>query len=337
MKWFERDQLRSFGARLRAAVLDPQRWRRVVTYNLPLKFLSLVFAFGLWSFVNFGERDSEDTLKVPLELRNIPAQLMITSPRVDFVDVRVIGPRTLLGRIDRNRQSIGLDLGGVRTGPAVFRVGAESLNLPRGVRVMRINPAQVTMELERVSHKSVPVRVRLVGKLGTDLQVADTKVSPEMVQISGPASDIDDVHAASTEPIDLSKVGAGTLERELPLESAGDYVAFSASRIAVQVRIEETAVTRELKKVTIRVRNATQEAVVTPSTVRLVVKGPRRLVSGLELNEEAAYVDAAEKRPGEYVVKPIVDLPEGVDIVSSDPETVKLVISSGKRGRRSGR
>ncbi|MBI3783401.1 MAG: hypothetical protein HY270_08360, partial [Deltaproteobacteria bacterium] len=310
MKLIETTQLKQLWRRVRAAVLDPHRWRQAFTHNLSLKALSLALAFGLWSFVNFGERDSEETFKVPLELRNIPAALMMTSPRVDFIDVRVVGPKTLLGRIDRNRQSIALDLSGVRPGPSVFRVAAESLNLPRGVRVVRINPAQLSMELERLSHKSVPVRVRFVGKPGPDLQVVDTKVSPEMVQVSGPASDIDDVHAASTQSIDLSKATAGTLEQELPLENAGDYVSFSANRVAVQVRIDEISITREFKKVPVVVRNAEDESVLNPSTVRVVVKGPKRLVNDLELNHQGAYVDAAGKHPGEHSVRPIVELPE---------------------------
>jgi YbbR domain-containing protein len=333
MKLIETEQLKTLSNRVWNALRDPQRWRQALTRNLSLKILSLMIAFGLWSFVNFGERDTEDTLKVPLELRNIPPQLMITSPRVDFIDVRVSGPRTLLGRVDRNRLSLPLDMSGVKPGPAVFRVVAESLVLPRGVRVVRINPAQVTIELERVTHKTVPVRVRLIGKPPPDLRIADTKVSPEMVQVSGPATDIEDVTVASTQPIDISKATNGTIERELPLEAAGDYVSFSASRVAIQLRIEDVAITREIKGVPITVRNATLERTVSPATTRLVVRGAKQLVESLE---PAPYVDAADHDAGEHILKPKLDLPEGVELVTIDPATVKLVLSA-KRPKRPAR
>src|SRR5437867_9864468 len=132
MSRLDRERLRAAWVAVRT-VLDPERIRGAFTRNLPLKTLSLLISFSLWFFVNFGERDTEESLKVPLELRNVPAHLLITSPRVDFIDLRVIGPRTLLGRIDRNRLSMALDLTGVRPGPAVFRVDTESLSLPRGV------------------------------------------------------------------------------------------------------------------------------------------------------------------------------------------------------------
>ncbi|HVM96737.1 MAG TPA: hypothetical protein VMT89_10125, partial [Candidatus Acidoferrales bacterium] len=66
MKLIETTQLTDVWRRLRAAAVDPQRWRYAFTHNLSLKALSLALAFGLWSFVNFGERDSEESLKVPL-------------------------------------------------------------------------------------------------------------------------------------------------------------------------------------------------------------------------------------------------------------------------------
>jgi hypothetical protein len=89
MKWIEREQVRRAWQTVRRNVLDPNRIRRLFTYNIALKILSLAIAFSIWFFVNFGERDTEETLKVPLELRNIPAHLMIASPTVDFTDLRV--------------------------------------------------------------------------------------------------------------------------------------------------------------------------------------------------------------------------------------------------------
>ncbi len=332
-KWFEREQLRAAWRRVRNALLDPERMRQLITRNFALKLLSVLIAFSLWFFVNFGERDTEESLRAPLELRNIPAHLMITSPRVDFIDLRVTGPRTLLGRIDRNRLAIGLDLSGVRPGPAVFRVDAEALNLPRGVRMTRINPAQVTLELERIGHKTVPVRLRLAGKPPADLQVTDTKVSPETVEVVGPASDVDDVQTANTEPLDIREAEVGTLERELPLESAGEYLSFSANRAAAQVRIEEVSVTRELKRVPIEVRNATHQFRVSPDQLRLVVRGPKRVIGKLELNHGAVYIDAEGRDVGERVVKPTVELPAGVELVSSDPATVQLNLWKSRRAK----
>jgi len=334
MKWVNRQQVREVWQALRASVLSREQIRQWFTRNIALKSLSLTIAFGLWTFVNFGERDTEEILKVPLELRNIPAQLMLTSPRVDFIDVRVVGPRTLLGRVDRDRLSIGLDLEGVRPGPAVFRVGGEEINLPRGVKVVRVNPSQVTIELEKVAHKSVPVQLKTVGKLPAEFQVTDTKVAPDTVQVTGPASDIDDVHAALTEAVDLSRISEGVFERELPLESAGDYLSFSTGRVAAQIRIEELSQTREIKRVQLELRGRGAEWQAVPDAVRVVVRGPRRTVTDLELADGAAYVEAAEDKTGEHTAQVMVDLPDRVQLMAVEPSQAKIVMKRPPRGKR---
>jgi len=337
MKPFDRSAAAAVWRRMRRTVANPEQIGRLVTRNAGLKLLSLFIAFGLWFFVNFGERDTEESLRVPLELRNIPAHLAITSPRMDFVDLRLSGPRALLGRIDRGRLSVGLDLSGVRAGPAVFRVDVESINLPRGVKTLRINPSQVTLELERVGRKTVPVHLRVGGTLPPDLEVVGTEVAPETVEVSGPASDIAEVAAANTEPLDLAHALPGTLERELWLEPAGEYLAFSANRVAVQVRIAETLVTREVKGVAVEVRNATDLVQLKPDRVRVTVRGPKSVVGEPTLTLGPAYVDAAGLTAGTHSLPPRLDVPEGVEVVAVDPPRVDLALSArkgGGRGRR---
>jgi YbbR domain-containing protein len=222
----------------------------------------------------------------------------------------------------------------VRPGPAVFRLDTDSLNLPRGVKVLRITPAQVTLELERVAHKSVPVHLRLTGKPPSGLQVVDTKVAPETVQVSGPVSDVEDVQAANTDPLDIHGATAGTIERELPLEPPSEYLSFSANRVAAQVRIEEVPATREFKRVDVNVRNASLRYRVRPDHVRVTVRGPRRLVDNLELGSGSVYLDAAGETAGEHVVKPTVEVPAGVQIISVEPGQVQLSLWKGKPSRR---
>ena len=77
--------------------------RTLLLHNAAIKLLSILIAAGLWFFVNAGERDTELAVRVPVELRNRPANMMLVSPRVDFIDLVVSGPRTLLNRIDLTR------------------------------------------------------------------------------------------------------------------------------------------------------------------------------------------------------------------------------------------
>jgi hypothetical protein len=310
----------------KAARIGATSLRLLVTHNPGLKLLSIAIAIALWSFVNVGERDAEEPLQVPLELRNIPANLVLTSPRLDFIDLRVIGPRTLLGRIDRSRLSMSLDLDGVRPGPAVFRVGPESFNLPRGVRVARINPSQITLELERIGRRSVPVRLQLSGELGEDFRLVEATVSPEAIEVSGPASDVREVPEVITEKLDISTARAGALERDLALAPIGEYLTYSVKRVTARARIEDVVLERSFAAIPVAAVNLGDGWRVSPETVTVNVRGPRRLVRLLQPDSLTISVDAAESPEDGGPITPQVQLPEELELVSVQPAQVHIEV-----------
>jgi YbbR domain-containing protein len=306
--------------------------RTALTRDFGLKVLSLTLAFALWFFVNAGERDTEVALQVPLELRNIPADLMQISPRIDFVDLRVLGPRTLLARIDRDRLSLVLDVGGVRSGPATFRLVPGALNLPRGVNVVRLAPSEITLEWAQRIEKTVPVRLALIGKPPADLRVTSSTVAPEKVRVIGPADQVKGLKAVETEPVDLSDAKPGVLEGDVALQPAGEYVSYSASVVHMQVRLEEPLENRSFRGVTLVLRNATPETTVRPSTIHLTLRGPRSVIEALELDHGAVYIDASELPVGLHEIAPALDLPPEVEVRKREPATVSVQVRESQMG-----
>jgi YbbR domain-containing protein len=316
-------------------------WRRTVRFigflrdlvlrNVGLKLLSLLAAFALWVFVNAGARETERALQIPLELQNLPRHLMIVSPRVDLVDLRVSGPRTLLGRINPKELKIVLDLSGVRPGPAVFRVLTDPLNLPRGVKIARLTPSEVTLEFSRTSRRTLPVRVTFTGRPPGDLRVTQTKVAPESVEVSGPMEVVDKMQAVETAPIDLSTTEPGVIQRELLLEPPLQYLSYTASLVRAEVRLEEPEQTRVFKRVPVVVRNTSQRTTVKPESVSITVRGPRSALQALELDHGAVYIDAAGLEPGEHAIAPSADLPAEVELVKQEPAKLAVSVSSEKR------
>ena len=86
-------------------------WENIVALagsNLGLKVLALIIAVGLWLA---GQRDIERSVEVPVEIRNVPLGLMVMDHRVDFVVLRLSGPRTLVSTFDAETLKLGLDRG----------------------------------------------------------------------------------------------------------------------------------------------------------------------------------------------------------------------------------
>jgi hypothetical protein len=309
-------------------VAESLRW--IAFRNAGLKLLSLIAAIGLWFFVNAGERDAELSFQVPVELRNIPPNVMLVSPRVDFIDVVARGPRTLLNRIHPDQLAMVLDVRGVRPGPAVFRILSEALDLPRGVSVVRLTPSEVTLEFAGVLRKRVPVHVTLAGKPPAGLRIVSTKVAPESVELIGPADQIEQIKAADTVPLDLADADAGVVERDLPLDAPREYVSMSAGLVHAQLVLAEVERTRTLT-VPVAVRNSAYRTVLKPPTIQITVRGPRSATDALELDHGAVYIDAAGREPGTYDVAPAVDLPAEIELLKQDPGSVEVRILRQKR------
>ena len=95
-------------------------WRHIgstASSNVGLAVLSFVIALGLWIA---GHRDIERAIEVPVEFRNIPSDLMVLDNRVDYVVLRLSGPRTLVSTLDADDLKLPLDLHGSKSGSLSF-------------------------------------------------------------------------------------------------------------------------------------------------------------------------------------------------------------------------
>lgn len=314
---------------------DIRKLERALEHNFLLKMFSVVFAIGLWAFVNLGARDTEKALLVPLELRNIPEQYMVTSPVADTVEMRVRGPRTLLGSIEDRRQRVILDLANVRAGTTSFKIDSEMLNLPRGVRVVRVSPVQITLEVERVVRKSLPVSAGVTGSVPAGFRIAETEIRPPTVMVTGPAREVEPLKIIVTEPIKLP-AGQSTFEESILLVKPGDLMRLLPESVTVRGRLEEVTSSQDFKQVEIGVRNASRQTRILPARIDVTIRGPQRLLKGLKLSGDNVFVDVAGLAPGAYRGKIEVALPEGLEAQELRPNEVSVRIlgepTTQKRG-----
>ncbi len=299
--------------------------RGLVVHNFLLKVLSLVIAVGMWFFVNAAERDTEAEYPIPVRLINQPGPLLLVSPRIETVDLRVSGPRTLLARIERGDLTVDIDLTRVRAGATTFRLRPNSLALPRGVMPVRITPSEITLEFAKIESKRVPVQLAVDGRPG-DLLITESKVTPEQISISGPERLIREIEVVKTLPLDLDGAEPGRIKRDLMLDLEVDYLTLSSPEVHVELLLEEPVGEGKTGSIAVVVRNSVGEATVSPPEVVLEVKGPRSKVEALELPNGAVYVDAQGLEPGTHRLKPLATLPAGIELVRELKEVrVKII------------
>jgi YbbR domain-containing protein len=311
---------------------------RNVTHNWVLKLASIAFAVGLWGFVNLGARDADRALTVPLELRGLPPNLMITNAVPDSVSVRLRGPRTILGTIDERRERIRIDLSNVAVGATSYKIDPDRLALPRGVALLSVSPVEVTVDVERMMERTLPVVTNFAGAVPAGYRVVESDVRPPAVTVAGPATRVEALRNVPCGPLHLAPT-TGNFEESVPLERPADLIRLVPDRVTVRGVLEEIVVAQDFRNVEIGVRNPPQEYRLRPRSVDVTVRGSQRLVRDLRLSSQNLFVDLTGVPPG-FHARPIqATVPPGVEVVDIRPaETTVEVVGAPRetKGRAKG-
>jgi YbbR domain-containing protein len=309
--------------------LPRERWASRVVMPSSSDVATWLVAFGiaiaLWLFVNMGERESERTLRVRLDTEHLPAGMVITSPLPSAIELGVTGSGLILSSIDTTALRTTLDLAGARPGTATYALGGRDFGLPRKVRVTRVSPSHVTVQFDRVSRRSVPVRVQRRGELPEGLKLAGVTIQPDQVVVSGPRERIGPLAEVDTRPIDLSELGPGETEIEAALEIPGALMQLGRPSARLRFVVERVLGERVLKAVPVEARGTGAEGWrTTPSTIELTVRGPQADVTRLTLPADAVWVDVSDVPPGGADLEPQFQVPPGFEVVRWKPRTVRV-------------
>jgi YbbR domain-containing protein len=96
------------------------------------------------------------------------------------------------------------------------------------VRVVRVTPSEVRFKFEQPLTHRVPVRVRFANEGRNGYHVTGLTVQPAGLEIAGPQSRVERVHAVETDPVD---VGLATGATEVRVNAYVDdpFVSFQSS------------------------------------------------------------------------------------------------------------
>jgi len=177
--------------------------------NFWLKVLALALATALW-FLVVGERGTEVGFLIPLELKGIPPDMVVTSNPPREVEVRVTGSAALLSNLIPGQISAVIDLSKAEPGLNRFNLMNERLKAPRGITVIRLNPSFIKIKVEKLESKVLPVKKKLTGTVAEGYELVESSVKPETVEVVGTKNQLRRLKSISTVPhvIDDLTIGA---------------------------------------------------------------------------------------------------------------------------------
>lgn len=172
-----------------------------------LKVLSVVLATMLW-FAVAGEKTSERGFSAPVEFNNVPGDLEVISGGVNDVDVRLRASPSVMSQLGPQTVSAQVDLSDAGEGEHIVHLTPEKIRAPFGVRIVKVQPSVLTLNLERSIEREVQVSPRLVGRPAAGYEVASVAVEPPTVRLAGPRSHVEKLQTAYTEPISVEGLEA---------------------------------------------------------------------------------------------------------------------------------
>jgi YbbR domain-containing protein len=209
--------------------LSPRWFWSLLAHNFLWKLLALIIAVCIWAVVEV-EPEVATSVTVLMQYGGLPDEFEISGlePANNTVTLEIRGPSgALRGLCEPGGPRVGvvLDMSGARPGTSTYMIGNGNLRLARGLRMVRAIPSEARVELDRRAIRAVPVTVRFRGDGENGYEVAHYAVSPAKLEIAGPASHVERVGAAVTDPVDVA--GArGTAEFPVNTFVSDAYVRF---------------------------------------------------------------------------------------------------------------
>jgi len=304
--------------------------------NWVLKLLSLLFAMFLWYFV-VGEDKVDMNVTIPVEIVNLPRDLVISNQFKKQLEVTVSGQRSLIRGITSQHISRTIDLSKADPGTVVIQNHPDSISLPRGLNILRVQPPTIPLLLDRLIQKELPIKPLLIGRVDVDYRLESVTADPPTLEISGPQSILAQEESLNTNPIDISGLKQSTVKQvSLALKpEIADLIGEPV--VAVRLNVVELKKQMEFVNIPIELDTAAgpqNDAIyrLLPPTVSVTVEIPQTMARSADNMRELFHASVVPQtlEAGSRKLEVQLEAPPEVSILAMEPEIVTLQIIKTK-------
>ncbi|MFI5045336.1 MAG: YbbR-like domain-containing protein, partial [Acidimicrobiales bacterium] len=195
----------------------------LVVHNWPLKLAAVGLASLLYGGLVLSESASTLAVSIPIDIKGQPSDTFILEELPPVTEVRYISPTG--ARAISSTFTATVDLSGVVPGSGPQSVPVDVQSIDERIDVISFSPDQVTIQLDKLVTREVPVTVD-PGTIPAGLDIATPTVTPTTVVVSGPDSVVGTVVAARASPV--IQASGLSIDQDLPLtaiDRLGDPVS----------------------------------------------------------------------------------------------------------------
>ncbi|MBL7575266.1 YbbR domain-containing protein [Peptoniphilus asaccharolyticus DSM 20463] len=303
---------------------------RKMSKNTMFKFISIIFALFLWSYVR-SEVDPERTVTykdVDVRFENLAEikehNLAVVSNMNLKTNISISGKTSEMARMSRENILASINLSGYSEGENSIPIKV-SIDNNSGVRVASKEPSRITVKIDEVIEEKMEAVISTKGQLAEGYVLGNIKPA-EKVDVKGASSIVHSIEKIISE-VDVTEMYKSEVKtgKIIAYDKDGkeiDNLTITPSSIDIEVPVLKTMTVPIRLNIIGRIPDGmdTQAFSIEPSSV--MIRGNSAVINGItELTTQPVDVNSLI---GNRVEVGLV-LPDGVSLVDKD---IKIVASS---------
>ncbi|RJQ38272.1 MAG: YbbR-like domain-containing protein [Nitrospiraceae bacterium] len=210
--------------------------KRRLLENFGLKVTAVIIAIILWFFV-ISKGQSEISIDVPVELKNIPQGLESVKQGAKSVNVSLKGQDRILRNMKLSDVRVQVDLSKAKKGRGIHYINKDDVKVPPTINITGITPSSVSIVLEETVIKTVPVHAITAGSPKEGFVVSSVEIMPKDATIEGIRTETGKVKFLRTEPVDISDADK-TFSQTVRIDMSGRNIRVDLQEVNVKVVIK---------------------------------------------------------------------------------------------------
>lgn len=289
-------------------------------------------ALLLWFHVA-TDKTYEHSERFPLEISNIPEQLLLAEKLPQEVQVTIRGKgKELLKLIMGETKSVRIDAGEFTRGETDYVIRPEQIPLPEGLelRVTAVLPPKsLKIKLDYPMEKELKVQpnIKVLPAAGFE-QVGELHYNPGEVLISGPRMWLRNLKVIGTEEKVIEDV-RGPISDQIDLIMPEGYnVSLSEQKINYSVNVEKV-VEKEFTGLPVEPVGVPRraEVLLRPDSIGVTVSGVQSIIDQMSPESIRVTVDCTKASRKDTAKFPVaVELPAEVRLMRTKPDSIAVLI-----------
>ena len=310
--------------------------------NISTKLSALGLAFLLWLFV-MSENEYTITSDIPIEVRNLPAQLVLKEKVPKFAKVRIKGQgrslfKTLLLKRFMPGFKLVLDLERISEEydfnlNEYFNRYPQKIVIPSNFEVNFVEvvyPIKIHISLDEYKEKMVNIKsgVNIKPSPGFTL-VGDPEIRPNRVRIAGSKNIVRDINYVLVGPDSLINIDSDIKLTIDLVPPQNQLIEYSPKKIVYIQRVQAIS-ERIISEIPVIILNPNNQmrTFASPQTVSLTVIGGLDYIAKIKSNEIKVSVNFNDWNSNKQFYDLDVDAPKDIiDWMDLSPKNIELMVT----------